>query len=318
MNSSKTKIMIVGFGVVGQGFFDLFHSKKDLIGLEGVEISEIVDKKYGYIRDPSSDIVKKINGGEKFPQVDPVSTIKDSDASIVCDFTWVNYVDAEPAFSHIKTALESGKDVITTNKGPIALRMDELNKISKKTGRKVLFKGTVMAGTPSFNIIKLLPGSKVIKVRGLLNGTTNFILEKMSNGTDFASALETAQKMGYAEADPTNDVGGFDSAAKVAILSHVFGWNHKMSEVKLKGITEVTSREAADGTKLLATVSESEASVLPTRLADSDMLRHVNGVMNALEIETDTLGRIYSIGPGAGKKETAQAALTDLFEILNA
>jgi homoserine dehydrogenase len=309
--------MIVGFGVVGQGFFDLFNSKKDLRGLEDVEISEIVDKKYGHIRDPSRDIVKKINSGEKFPQVDPVNAIKDSDASIVCDFTWVNYVDAEPAFSHIKTSLENGKDVITTNKGPIALRMEELKKISQKTGRKVLFKGTVMAGTPSFNVMKLLSGAKVIKVRGLLNGTTNFILEKMSNGSDFASALESAQKMGYAEADPTNDVEGFDSAAKVAILSHVFGWKHKMSEVKLRGITEVTPEEASDGTKLLATVSASEASVKPTRLAESDLLRHVNGVMNALEIETDTLGRIYSIGPGAGKKETAQAALTDLFEILD-
>ncbi|MEM0136718.1 MAG: hypothetical protein QXU18_16065 [Thermoplasmatales archaeon] len=318
MGSDRAKIMIVGFGVVGQGFFELFHSKKGLPALEHVEISEIVDKKYGYISKPTSDIVKRIQNGEKFPQVDPVNAIKNSDASIVCDFTWVNYKDAEPAFTHIKTALENRKDVITTNKGPIALRMDELNIISKKTGKKVLYKGTVMAGTPSFNIIKLIPGAKVLRIRGLLNGTTNFILEKMSTGSNFVSALESAQRLGYAEADPTNDVEGFDSAAKIAILSNVFGWNHKMNGIKIRGITGVTASDAAEGVKLLATLSETEASVEPTKLNDTDILRHVNGVLNALEIETDTLGLIYTIGPGAGRKETAQAALTDLFEIIDA
>lgn len=316
MDSVKTKVMIVGFGVVGQGFFDLFHSKMDILGLNNVEITEIVDKKYGYIKNPPVDLTEKIKGENGYPLIDPEMAIKNSDASIVCEFTWVNYKDAEPAFTHIKAALENGKDVITTNKGPIALRMDELEAISRKTGKRVLFKGTVMAGTPSFNIVKLIPGAEVLRIRGILNGTTNFILEQMSHGSDFGTALENAQKMGYAEADPTNDIEGFDSAAKVAILSYFFGWKHKMSDVKTRGIKNVTTAEAVRGIKLLATISKTEASVTPTQLEDKDLLRHVNGVMNALEIETDTLGRIYTMGPGAGRKETAQAALTDLLEIL--
>jgi homoserine dehydrogenase len=317
MDSVKTKIMIVGFGVVGQGFFDLFHSKKESLGLNNVEITEIVDKKYGYIERPPIDLTEKINGKTDYPLIDPAKAIKNSDASIVCEFTWVNYKDAEPAFTHMKTALENGKHVITTNKGPVALRMDELKTISKKTGNDVLFKGTVMAGTPSFNIVKLIPGAEVLRIRGILNGTTNFILEQMSKGSDFGTALKEAQKLGYAEADPTNDVEGFDSAAKVAILSNYFGWKHRMSDVQREGIKNVSREEAAHGTKLLATISKTEASVAPLQLEDTDLLRHVNGVMNALEIETDSLGPIYTMGPGAGRKETAQAALTDLMEILN-
>jgi len=318
MPAKKCNIMIVGFGTVGQGFFELLNSKKEILGNRNCEVSEIVDIKFGIIKNPERDVLKRI-GEQKTVALsndDVIKAIKESKANIMCEFTWVNYRDAEPAFSFIKAALESGKDVITTNKGPIAVRFKEMMEIAKRNGRRVLFKGTVMAGTPSFNIMKLLPGSEVIKVRGILNGTTNYILTRMAEGVDYPVALKEAQEKGYAEADPTNDVDGYDAAAKAAIISNVFGWNYGMKDVKIKGIRNVTREEAAAGAKLLVSVDRNGASVGPEILQNGEILREVKGVMNAIEIETDTLGKIYVIGPGAGRMATAQAALTDLMEIL--
>lgn len=317
MPVSAKKIMLIGFGTVGQGFFEMLSSKRNLPIFQGAKITEIVDMKIGHVRNPGQNIVEEVRAGKTFPQESVVEAIRKSDADIVCEFTWVNFKDAEPAYTHMLTALQQGKHVITTNKGPIALRYRELISEAGKRNLQIKFKGTVMAGTPSFNIMKLLPGAEVIGVRGIMNGTTNYILARMAQGISFEGALKEAQAMGYAEADPTNDVDGFDAAAKAVILSNVFGWNHTMKSIVVKGIRNVTPDEAASGTKLLVSVDANRASVSPEKLGENDVLRHVNGVMNAIELNTDTLGRIYSLGPGAGRMETAQAAMTDLAEILS-
>lgn len=316
MSQDEHKIMIVGFGVVGQGFFDLLSAKKAEGYFSGCTVTEVVDMKYGFIEKPGKETLDEIKSGKKFPQKNVVDAIRESEADTVCEFTWVNFKNAEPAFSHMKAALESGKNVITTNKGPIALKFQELTSLASRKSLQLKFKGTVMAGTPSYNIMKLLPGSKVRSVRGIMNGTTNYILARMSQGLNFDSALREAQSKGYAEADPTNDIDGFDAAAKAVIVSNVFGWHHSMSNMKIVGIRGVSPEDAASGTKLLVNVTPKSATVEPVRLPENDILRHVAGVMNAMEIETDTLGKIYTMGPGAGRVETAQAALTDLDEIL--
>ncbi len=316
MTSKKSKILILGFGTVGQGFFDLFSRKKDSLGLNNVSISEIVDMKYGHIINPKQDIIREIASGKIFPQKDVISTIKESDADIVCEFTWLNLKTAEPAYSHVRTALELGKHVITTNKGPSALKYKELTELAKKKGVKFLMKGTVMAGTPSFNILDLLPGAEVKSVRGVMNGTTNYILTSMEQGKNFSVALKEAQELGYAEADPTNDVDGYDTASKITIISHILGWKHEFADLKIEGIRNVTPEQAKAKTKLVAYADRSTAYVRPMQLSKDDILSGVSGVMNAIEIETDTMGKIYSMGPGAGKIQTAQAALTDLVTIL--
>lgn len=316
MPIKEHKILIIGFGTVGQGFFDLFHKKRKELGLENVEIIEIVDKFHGYIDNPSPSIIQELKSGKKFPERDVVEVIRNSDADIVCEFTWVNLETAEPAYTYMKTALESGKHVLTTNKGPIALKLTELNRIAEMNGVNLRFKGTVMAGTPSFNILSLLPGVKVKRIRGIMNGTTNFILSEMASGISFEIALKKAQELGYAESDPTNDVDGFDSAAKAVILSNLMGWSHTMKSIEREGIRNVSPEEAMNQTKLLVFIDESQAYVKPVKLPENDILSSVDGVMNAIEFETDTLGKIYSMGPGAGKVETAQAALTDLVDIL--
>ncbi len=318
MTSDKHRILLLGFGTVGQGFFELLNKKKGPLGLGNVSISEIIDMKYGHIINPTANLAAEISNGKTFPQKDVISTIKESDADIVCEFTWLNLKTAEPAYSHVKTALELGKHVITTNKGPSALKFKELTGLAEKKGVKFLMKGTVMAGTPSFNLLDLLPGAEVKSVRGIMNGTTNYILTSMEEGKSFAVALKEAQELGYAEADPTNDVDGFDTASKITIISHILGWKHEYSDVKIQGIRNVTPEQAREKTKLVAYADKSTAYVRPTRLSREDVLSGVSGVMNAIEIETDTMGKIYSMGPGAGKTQTAQAALTDLVSILRA
>ncbi len=316
MSTEKKKILILGFGTVGQGFYELFSNKKHLLGVDNVSISEIVDMKYGHITDPGESIIEELKGGRAFPKVDPIKAIEQSDADIMCEFTWLDLKTAEPAYTHIKTALKHGKHVITTNKGPSALKFKELNDLAKMKGVKFLMKGTVMAGTPSFNILELVPGAEVKRVRGILNGTTNYILQAMENGKTFEDALKEAQALGYAEADPTNDVDGFDAASKVTIMSNILGWNHKISKMPIEGIRKVTPEQARNKMKLIGYADKTTAYVKPMMLEEGDILAEVSGVMNAIELETDTLGKIYCMGPGAGRIETAQAALTDLISIL--
>ncbi len=315
MQKKKSKILVLGFGTVGQGFYELFHSKQEALGLKGVSISEIVDMKYGHIIDPEENILDELKGGKTYPKIEPVQAIKNSDANIVCEFTWLDLKSAEPAFTHIHTALGLGKNVITTNKGPSALKFRELNDLAKERGVKFLMKGTVMAGTPSFNLLELLPGIEVKSVRGIMNGTTNFILGSMEEGNTFDIALQKAQQLGYAEADPSNDVDGFDAAAKITIISNLLGWNHEFNKIEVEGIREINQEQAKQKTKLIAYADRNTAYVKPMKLSNDDILANVKGVMNAIEFETDTLGIIYSMGPGAGRIQTAQAAMTDLVSL---
>lgn len=315
---AKHRILIIGFGTVGQGFFELFQEKQASIGLEDTIVSEIIDAKFGYIRNFGPNIISQLKGGKTFEKADVFKSIRNSEADIVCEFTWVNIKDGEPAFSHIEEALSAGKHVITTNKGPIALRYERLHELAAESKLKLRFKGTVMSGTPSFNILELLPGIHVQKVRGIFNGTSNFILTEMAHGKSFDEGLRLAQSMGYAEADPTLDVDGFDAALKAVIFSKVIGWTkHDLNNMDIRGIRDISSSDTSAGVKLLAAMDSESASVKPVHLSPDDLFSNINGVMNAAEITTDTLGKIFVAGPGAGRKETAQAVLSDLVEVIN-
>jgi homoserine dehydrogenase len=314
------KILIVGFGNVGQAFFELFHEKRKLLRLEDTAIYEISSTTYGHIKNPSQLTIDQIKAGKlSVERQDAMETIRESEADIVCEFTQVNIKDGEPASSHIRTALECGKNVITTNKGPMALHYEELTELAMKRGVQLKFKGTVMAGTPSFNLLKLLPGAEVQKIRGIFNGTTNFILSEMAKGKSFGECLALAQSMGIAEADSSMDIDGFDSALKAIIFSKVIGWSkHNLGNMEIKGIRgiSITDGHCSSVLKLLVSIDKEEASVKPTLLSQGDPLASVDGLLNAVEITTDTLGKIISIGPGAGRTATAQAVMTDLMEIV--
>ena len=337
--------MLVGFGVVGRGLAELLLEKGELLrskfGVE-VRIVGICDLKLGSIaNDEGVDLRKAIkltDSGKMLRDYDlpakrgltSLEAIRETSSNIVVEVTWTNIETGEPGLTHIKEALSSGKHVATTNKGPIALAYRELADLAKAKGVQLKFEGTVLSGTPVFNMRwSCLAAAEVKKVTGIVNGTTNFILTEMEKGLSYEEALRRAQELGYAEADPTLDVDGWDAAVKAAILANVLmNGNLKPKDVERRGIRGITleevlkSKEKGSRLKLLAEVKEEGgkvvARVVPTQVPMTDVLAGVSGVLNALRLETDVLGEVTIMGPGAGRRPTGYALLNDIIEISKA
>ena len=332
----KHRLAFVGFGVVGQGLGEILAEKKnylkekydfdyDVVGICDMLKGSIVDEKGIELK----DVLKKLKKNKKISdeKVEPVKMIKNTSADIVIEATYTDLKTGEPAFTHLKTALENKKHVVTTNKGPIALKYKELKEIAEKNNVMLRFEGTVLSGTPSLNLsIEALAGAEIISVRGIVNGTTNYILTEMEKGRKYEDVLRKAQELGYAEADPKGDVEGWDAVGKAVILANtVMGGDLKINDVERKGITKITlrqveaARDRGKKIKLLAKVWKEKdkirASVKPEELPFTDFLANVSGVTNALTFETDNLGSVTIIGPGAGGIETGQALLNDMLAI---
>ncbi len=237
----------------------------------------------------------------------------------------------EPAKSYITLALNSGADVITANKALIAAHGTELFDLAEQLGAQLYFEAAVGGAIPIIRPLReSLAGDKVNKVMGIVNGTTNFILDRMdSTGASFEDALAEAQQLGYAEADPTADVEGFDAASKAAILASLaFHTEMPVTSVYREGISKVTAlqietaREAGYAVKLLAICERLPAQagkpegivarVHPTLIPDDHPLAAVRGAYNAVFIEAESAGRLMFYGAGAGGPETASAVLGDL------
>jgi len=237
----------------------------------------------------------------------------------------------EPAKSYITLALNSGADVITANKALIAAHGTELFDLAEQLGAQLYFEAAVGGAIPIIRPLReSLAGDKVNKVMGIVNGTTNFILDRMaSTGASFEDALAEAQQLGYAEADPTADVEGFDAASKAAILASLaFHTEMPVENVYREGISQVTAlqietaREAGYAVKLLAICERVPAidgqpegivaRVHPTLIPDDHPLAAVRGAYNAVFIEAESAGRLMFYGAGAGGPETASAVLGDL------
>jgi homoserine dehydrogenase len=340
------KIGLIGCGVVGQGLLQILHDKReylrDAYGFEA-KVVAICDKLRGSLLVPEGiDIpaVLEVLGAGKdlsaYPKaapgqtepLDPLDMIERTDADIIAEMTYTDIKTGEPASSYIKKALRLGKSVVTSNKGPAALHYHEIRDLAHKNGLHFRIEGTVMSGTPVFHLAECgLAGNTVREVKGILNGTTNFILTKMeTEGMDYGPALALAQKLGYAEADPTADVEGFDALAKVVILSNVLlGASLKTTDVPCKGISSITRAdvEAAKAQgyryKLIGQAKVENgvvtASVSPQKLPLSDPLAGVMGAQNALSLETDLMGKVTIQGAGAGKLETGFAILSDILAV---
>jgi homoserine dehydrogenase len=237
----------------------------------------------------------------------------------------------EPAKSYITLALNSGADVITANKALIAAHGTELFDLAEQLGAQLYFEAAVGGAIPIIRPLReSLAGDKVNKVMGIVNGTTNFILDRMaSTGASFEDALAEAQQLGYAEADPTADVEGYDAASKAAILASLaFHTEMPVENVYREGISQVTAlqietaREAGYAVKLLAICERVPAidgqpegivaRVHPTLIPDDHPLAAVRGAYNAVFIEAESAGRLMFYGAGAGGPETASAVLGDL------
>jgi homoserine dehydrogenase len=340
------KIGLIGCGTVGQGLLEILDRKREYLeqsaGFEA-RIVAITEKIKGSLLVPEGISIKKVLGllsqgkslsgyekGKFSPAstMDPLGMIEKCGADIIAELTYTNIKTAEPATSYIKKALRSGKHVVTSNKGPAALFYHSLKKIADQNKCFFRIEGTVMSGTPVFSLFECgLAGNEVREIKGILNGTTNFILTKMEEDhMEYGDALRLAQKLGYAEADPTADVEGYDALAKIVILSNVLlGGKIKTSEVAREGIASI-SREKVDKArsqgfryKLIARTKREKdrivASVSPQKLPLSDPLAGVMGVHNALTFDLDLMGKVTIQGPGAGKTETGYSILADMLAI---
>jgi homoserine dehydrogenase len=340
------KIGLIGCGTVGQGFLEILVKKreylKEKLNFE-VKVVAINDKLKGSLLVPegieAEKILQLLEQGKKIEeyleeksdeaqQMDPLEMIEKCDADIIAELTYTDIKTAEPATSYIKKALQAGRHVVTSNKGPAALYYRELEKLAQENNLIFGIEGTVMSGTPVFSLFENgLAGNNIKEIKGILNGTTNFILSKMElENMDYEDALGLAQKLGYAEADPTADVEGYDALAKIVILSNVFlEGNIKPSDAKREGITSLSKQEilAAKGEgyryKLIASTKKEKgqirANVSPQQLSLSDPLAGVMGANNALTFDLDLLGKVTIQGPGAGKTETGYSILTDMLTI---
>ena len=307
------KIAILGFGVVGQGVASLlsdnFNEVSRLAGSE-VEIKYILDLR-DFPDSPFCDLV--------IHDFDVIEN--DSEVSLVCELMGGSH----PAYEYTVRALKSGKSVVTSNKEVVANYGDEFLALARENGVSYRFEASCGGGIPLIETIKSsLMQNKITEMRGILNGTTNYILTKMfSFGESFDSALRDAQEKGYAERNPDADILGFDAVRKIAILTAlVTGKLYDINNIHTEGITKIRSEDVklAEGLgmkiKLLGRciINEGEAMIMvaPFMVGSTSPIMNVSGVYNAVEICSSPLDNVMLYGRGAGAGPTASAVVADI------
>lgn len=335
-------IALIGFGGVNRALAELIAKSnpewESQLGF-GLRIVAVSDLKLGSVISPNGIDPKqlldisfedgefaKLSGGRA--EADSERVIENCSAFVISEATYTNPIDGEPAVSHCRAALASGKHVVTTNKGPVAFGAKQLKALAAKHGVSFEYEGAVMSGTPVIRMAKnTLAGAEISGFEGILNGTSNFIIGKMEDGLPFFDARAEAQRLGYAEADPTADIEGYDVRLKVVVLANeLLGTDLKPMDVSCHGITSLTDgkvREAVDEGfrwKLIGSATRAEdgtvtASVEPRRLPLSHPLAGIGGATNAIAFQSGLLGPVTVTGPGAGRVETAYALLSDIIAI---
>lgn len=341
----QIRLAIIGFGYVGQGLAEILFAKRELLrqkfALE-VTLVSVASARHGFIYSEQGldiptllDLAARRRPLMEHPDVrhwaNTLEGIKATSADVLAEATWTNLRDAEPATSHIRAALTQGIHVITANKGPAALYGNSLLELARSHGVQFRMEATVMAGTPVIStVLEGMKGASVSAIRGILNGSTNYILSAMESGRDYAAVLAEAQAQGFLEADPSADVEGYDAVAKALILAAlVFGRTLKPEQVVRQGITEITQEQVKQALsegkhiKLLASLrligdeadAPLEVRVEPVALPEDDPLAHIPGATNAITFTTDMLADVTIAGPGAGRWQTGQGLFADLLAI---
>jgi homoserine dehydrogenase len=329
------RIILIGYGVVGQGLARILrHRHTENLRDYGFnpKIVAIVDRGGAAVDPKGLNLEETLEYKKKgtvaaIPKVGhskltPLEIIESVEAEVVVEATPTNVKNAEPALSHIKSAFKTCKHVVTTNKGPLALEMPSLTELADHNNVYLRFSGTVGGGTPVLELAKkCLSGDKIVSIRGILNGTTNYILTEMTEKSiSFQEALGRAQKLGYAETDPSMDIDGTDSACKIVIMANwIMNKKLTLADVKVQGIRDVKlealkkAAEKGNTIKLVGSINTT-AKVKPTEISRHNPLC-VSGVLNAVTYVSEFAGEETIIGRGAGGMETASAVLRDLLDI---
>ncbi|MDE1763375.1 MAG: homoserine dehydrogenase [Thaumarchaeota archaeon] len=329
------RIILSGFGVVGQSFAKLLLSRsEDLYAKHGLKprIVGVFDSKGSAASPAGIDLDRLLETKKKYGNIrkyhnkeresNGLEMIKGMEAEVLIETTPSNYKDAEPGMSHIVTAMKKGLHVITVNKGPLALAFPSLMELATYNHVQLMFSGTVGGGTPILDYAKnSLRGERIVSFQGILNGTTNYILTNMTaGGMSFKTALADAKKRGYVEADESLDIDGFDAAAKLVILANwIMDMKVTIKDIKRTGIRGIETSDikkaasSRSAVKLVASCDR-KLEVSPRSISVDDPLC-VNGTLNAITFNSEHSGQQTIIGRGAGGMETASSILRDLLDI---
>ena len=320
MNSMKSlKVGLLGIGTVGGGTYAvLTRNQEEISGRAGCKI-EIVK-----VADRNLELAKKLTNGQIEVTDDVISVVTDPNVDVVVELIG-GYTLAKDA---MLKAIEHGKHVVTANKALIAIHGNEIFAAAKAKGVIVAFEAAVAGGIPIIKALREgLVANKIEWIAGIINGTTNFILTEMRDkGLAFADVLGEAQRLGYAEADPTFDVEGIDAAHKLMIMSAIgFGIPMQFDKVYTEGITKLESKdiryaeELGYRVKLLGMTKHSvngiEIRVHPTLIPEKRLIANVNGAMNAVVVKGDAVGPTLYYGAGAGSEPTASSVIADLVDV---
>ncbi|GAB6184088.1 homoserine dehydrogenase [Thermodesulfovibrio hydrogeniphilus] len=315
----QVKVGIIGFGTVGTGTAKILLTQRDLIKKRtGIDL--ILKK----VADKDITRPREITLPEGVLTTDAWEIIKDPEIDIVVELVG----GFHPAKDFILEALKHGKHVVTANKALLSEDGNDIFALAKEKGLQVGFEASVGGGIPIIKVMREgLVANKMLAIYGIINGTTNYILTRMTNeGLDFQDALREAQQLGYAEADPTLDIEGIDSTHKITILASLaYGIPLSFKKAYCEGITKITAQDIAFAKefgykiKLLAITKildgEIELRVHPTMVPEDYLIAKVDGVFNAIYVEGDSVGATLYYGRGAGSMPTGSAVVADIVDI---
>lgn len=337
------KLALLGFGNAGAAFAKMLTEKQDDIKAmygRGVAVTAIATHSKGTIVNPDGiDLEKAYNDAKKtgkFADDTPglcdwstMEVIEKAEYDAICEMTPLNIFTGQPAIDHIRCAFARGKHVVTANKGPIAWKFDELSTEAKEKGVMFFYETTVMDGTPVFNLVEhTLKLCKVTEVSGILNSTTNYILEELAAGKEYDDVIAAGKKLGFIEANPAMDIEGYDAAAKVtALLNVLMRAGITPEDVDRTGIENITVddiKAAAERGKVIKLLCKGtlvsgkvEASVKPVEVDKSDMLASVDSTTSVVSITTDLMGKLSIFEHAPEIEQTAYGIFGDVLRILD-
>lgn len=343
MTNKNIKIAILGFGNVGKAFarllmekereiFEKFNlnvsvvavstkSKGCLVNENGIDLNGILNdlKILNHFDENRSD----------YKVMSSIEVAENIDYDILFELTPLKIFSGQPAIDHISAALNRGRHAVSANKGPIAWAFEHLRDLASKNNVLFYYETTVMDGTPIFNLVdETLKFCKVTKVIGILNSTTNFILEEIANGSSYDEALIEGKKRGFVEEEPSMDIEGWDAAAKTAALLNVLmGANITPNDVDRKGIEDITYEQIKEAEKrdnvikliCYGSIEDGKliARVRPEEIHKNSLLSNINGTTSIVSITTDLMGTVSIVEHEPEIEQTAYGVFSDLIRVLS-
>ncbi len=338
----QVSLCIAGFGNASKTFCHMLLQQRQQLLQDyntEVQVTGIAGRSKGSLLDPNGinlvRALEEIAASGSFSVDNPQYTTRDtlhiieaSNANVLLELTTLSINDGQPAITHIETALAKGMHVITANKGPIAWDYTRLKQLAEAQARLLLHETVVMDGTPVFNLVnKTLPGCQVLSFKGILNSTTNFILEELENGSSYDETIREAQRRGFAEADPSLDVDGWDAATKTSVLLNtLMKASVTPMDIERTGITHITPEEikkARDQGFKIKLLCEgwfengiATGRVHPVWIQMNDLFSTIDATTSILCLQTDLMGEVCVVERHPEIEQTAYGIFSDLLTLL--